>query len=121
MLSRHQLDHGEAVAIGIALDAWYAVALGRLEEPFVELYCEALATLGFALWHPALDLREADGRLSIFHGLEQFREHLGGELTLAMPDGIGAQRDIRQVDEPRMLQALARLRRCWARCRQPQA
>jgi 3-dehydroquinate synthase len=73
----------------------------------------ALLTIGFRLWDDCLDLRDAHGRRSILAGLEQFREHLGGELTLAMPDGLGQRRDISSFDEilfERALKCLYRIR-----------
>lgn len=94
VLSRHRLQHGEAVAIGLALDCCYAVGIGRLQRSDIDPILRALATCGFALWDDLLDLRDAHGQRRVLEGLEQFREHLGGELTLAMPDGLGRRRDI---------------------------
>lgn len=98
MLSRHRLQHGEAVAIGVALDLCYAVGIGRLTVADIEPILEALARIGFTLWDDCLDLRDAHGKRRILDGLEQFREHLGGELTLAMPNGLGQRADISEFD-----------------------
>lgn len=98
VLSRHRLQHGEAVAIGLALDCCYAVGIGRLDRADLDPILRALATCGFALWDDLLDLRDAHGRRRVLEGLEQFREHLGGELTLAMPDGLGRRLDITTFD-----------------------
>lgn len=110
-LSRHRLQHGEAVAIGVALDTLYAAAIGRLGAGDAELVLGTLDALGFALWDPCFELRGPDGRRQIYAGLAQFREHLGGRLTLAMPDGLGSQRDLTDFDEAVCEQALGRLRR----------
>jgi 3-dehydroquinate synthase len=98
ILSDHTLNHGEAVAIGLALDLLYARRRRFLDATLVDLILDALATFGFALWHPALDLRDRNGRRRILEGIEQFREHLGGELCLAMPDGPGRRQDIHEYD-----------------------
>lgn len=98
VLSGHRLNHGEAVAIGVALDSCYAAAIGRLDREEAELVLAALEGVGFRLHDPVLDLRQANGQRCVLAGLEQFREHLGGALTLAMPDGLGHQRDIHAVD-----------------------
>lgn len=98
-LSHHRLQHGEAVAIGVALDACYAAGIGRITMLEAQRVCALLSHLGFALWDPCFDLRDADGRRQIYAGLVQFREHLGGRLTLAMPDGIGRRSDIGVFDE----------------------
>jgi 3-dehydroquinate synthase len=110
ILSRHRLQHGEAVAIGVALDCCYAVAIGRLTMDEVEPILGALARIGFALWDDALELRDPQGRRRILEGLEQFREHLGGALTLAMPDGLGRRRDITSFCEATFETAARNLR-----------
>jgi 3-dehydroquinate synthase len=110
-LSRHRLQHGEAVAIGVALDALYAAKIGRLTLGDAERIAAILAALGFGLWDPCFDLRDASGRRQIYAGLAQFREHLGGRLTLAMPAGLGARADIGLFDESICESALIDLRR----------
>jgi len=114
ILSRHRLGHGEAVAIGVAIDLLYAVQIGRVTRAEVEPVLAALATCGFRLWDEALELRDAEGRRAVYAGIEQFREHLGGELTLAMPDGLGRRKDIGTFDEEACERALAQLRRLRA-------
>lgn len=110
-LSRHRLQHGEAVAIGVAIDALYAAGIGRLSDAEAQNILATLAACGFRLWDEVLDLRDNDGRRAVLLGLAQFREHLGGELTLAMPDGLGARRDINHFDEALFERVMATLRR----------
>lgn len=110
-LSRHRLQHGEAVAIGVALDACYAARIGRLSVAEAVAVVQTLLGLGFRLWDPCFELRDADGRRQIYAGLGQFREHLGGRLTLAMPDGLGRRADIGTFDESLCELALGDLRR----------
>lgn len=111
VLTTHRLLHGEAVAIGVALDLLYAVELGRITRAEADLGLGILSGVGFRLWDEVLDLRDGQGRRLVYAGLEQFREHLGGELTLAMPDGLGRQRDINTFDEAACERALAILKR----------
>ncbi len=110
-LTKHRLQHGEAVAIGVTLDALYAAGIGRLSEQDALRVVAVLRNLGFRLWDPCFDLRDAAGSRQIYAGLGQFREHLGGRLTLAMPDGLGHRSDIGEFDETTCEQALARLHR----------
>jgi 3-dehydroquinate synthase len=110
-LSKHRLQHGEAVAIGVALDALYAARIGRLTTVEAERIVAILAALGFRLWDATFELRDADGHRQVYAGLTQFREHLGGRLTLAMPAGLGARADIGVFDESLCESALADLRR----------
>jgi 3-dehydroquinate synthase len=97
MLTRHALSHGEAVAIGMALDARYSVLSGLLSESDCKRVCDVLEALGFALWHDALALRGADGELEVLTGLREFQEHLGGELTITLLSGIGTGVDVHAV------------------------
>src|SRR4051794_34308914 len=94
MLSRHELRHGEAVAVGIALDARYSVAKGMLADGEDTRICRLLERLGFRLWHPALETLAADGRPALLAGLTEFREHLGGELTITLLAGIGRGEEV---------------------------
>ena len=88
-LTRHDLNHGEAVAIGIALDTRYSVMTGLLAEGEDRRVLDVLKRLGFALWHDALRLQDADGRLVLLRGLADFQEHLGGALTITLLADIG--------------------------------
>lgn len=97
-LTGHDIRHGEAVAIGVALDTRYAAATGLLDDGVAERVCALLEAIGFRLWHARLAARDAAGRLLLLDGLEEFREHLGGELTLAMLTGIGHAVDLHAID-----------------------
>ena len=118
-LTNHRLLHGEAVAIGVAIDLLYAVEIGRITPAEADLGLGILTTVGFRLWDEVLDLRDAQGRRLVYAGLEQFREHLGGELTLAMPDGLGRQRDVVTFDEAACERALHVLKRWKSRSAVP--
>jgi len=109
VLSDHGLCHGEAVAIGMTLDAHYAGLSGRLSEQHVRRIEAVLTTLGLPRWHDALDLRE-DGTRLVLAGLEEFREHLGGQLTITLLDEIGRGVEVHTIDDPRMDKAIERLR-----------
>ena len=111
VLTRHRLLHGEAVAIGVALDVLYAVEIGRLSPSEADQVLAILVAVGFRLWDEVLDLKDAEGQRLVYAGLEQFREHLGGQLTLAMPDGLGRQRDVHAFERPACDRALAKLKR----------
>jgi 3-dehydroquinate synthase len=106
-LTKHHVRHGEAVAIGMALDARYAVLSGLLERGQEERICALLEHLGFRLWHPAFESLRPDGSLAILEGLREFREHLGGELTITLLAGIGRGIEVHEIDEARMRAAMA--------------
>jgi 3-dehydroquinate synthase len=89
-LSNYRLGHGEAVAIGIALDTLYARNIGLLQPETAERILNVLHRLGFQLVTPALEARKSHGHLQLLDGLAEFREHLGGQLTLTLLRGIGS-------------------------------
>jgi len=109
-LTAHELRHGEAVAIGLALDTRYSVQIGMLEAGLEERIIDLLKGLGFYLWHPALERRDAEGRWVILEGLREFREHLGGELTVTLLRGIGQGEEVHVMDEDEIVRAIAWLR-----------
>jgi 3-dehydroquinate synthase len=101
-LTRHHVRHGEAVAIGMALDARYSVLAGLLDAGEEERICALLEYLGFDLWHPALEKTAASGEWEILEGLREFQEHLGGELTITLLAGIGTGVEVHEIDRERM-------------------
>jgi 3-dehydroquinate synthase len=110
-LTRHHLRHGEAVAIGVALDARYSVLCGLLEPGAETRICVLLEHLGFKLWHNALLQEDREtGRLKVLQGLVDFREHLGGELTITLLAGIGVGVEVHQMDEALVLEAIGWLK-----------
>src|SRR5439155_10961417 len=81
-LSDYTLRHGEAVAVGIALDTIYSRKAGFLDAASAERVLNLLEKLGFELFANELLNVDSEGHLMILKGLEEFREHLGGELTI---------------------------------------
>lgn len=108
-LSNYRIGHGQAVAIGIALDTLYAVHLGWLTPHDADRTLAALEACGFTLSVPELSLCLGDGRPAVLQGLDEFREHLGGELTLSLPRPLGAKAEIHEVDETVMSGLIAAL------------
>ena len=106
-LTDFELRHGEAVAIGIALDSLYSRQLGWLTEADTNRILTTLHTLGFSLYHPMLD---ADNSAGVLKGLTEFREHLGGQLTIMLLQGIGEGVEVHEMDEARIRQAIATLK-----------
>jgi 3-dehydroquinate synthase len=109
-LTHHHLRHGEAVAIGIALDSRYSVLAGLLDEGEDIRICSLLEHLGFRLWHPALETTASDGAVAVMKGLKDFQEHLGGELTVTLLDDIGVGIEVHEIDEAMMLDAISWLK-----------
>jgi 3-dehydroquinate synthase len=110
-LTSHEIRHGEAVAIGLALDTRYSVQVGMLPAGGEERVYKVLKKLGFYLWHPAMETRDEQGRLVILRGIEEFREHLGGELTITLLRDLGRGEEVHQMDTNEILHAMTWLRR----------
>ncbi|MHC4718441.1 MAG: 3-dehydroquinate synthase family protein [Planctomycetota bacterium] len=97
MLTGYRVGHGQAVAVGIALDACYAARKGLIGEADRDAILEGLSAAGLPIWDDCLKQRREDGTLEVLAGLEQFREHLGGALTITLPDGIGRKAEVHQM------------------------
>ncbi len=94
-MTKHELRHGEAVAIGIALDVYCAERMGFISRLERDRACGIMEACGLKLWHSALARRSSvNGTLQVMAGLEEFRQHLGGRLTLTMPNPTGKKIDI---------------------------
>jgi 3-dehydroquinate synthase len=105
-MSQFRLSHGEAVAIGIAIDVAYSVRIGLLDEDSAERIFAVLEKLGFSLC-----ASELSGMDVLLGGLEDFREHLGGELTIMLLEEIGTATEVHAIDCAKMKSAIRFLRR----------
>jgi len=114
ILTSHALRHGEAVAIGIALDSAYSVETGLLAVEDFDSICRLFGDVGLACTHELLGRTGPDGRLVIQVGLEEFRQHLGGRLTVTMLRGIGQGIEINSVCETQLQRSISRLMQ-WQR------
>lgn len=95
-LSNFTIRHGEAVGIGIALDTVYSFLSGRLKEPSMKRVLQLIRTLGFPLTDPLLEV--TDEKSPLLEGLNEFREHLGGRLTIMLLNDIGVGEEVHEID-----------------------
>lgn len=95
-LSKYRLSHGEAVAIGLAVDVLCARELGLFSKADAERVIDLLGRLGFQLYAPELEMKNGD---LLIQGLEEFREHLGGKLTLILPTAIGQSTVVHELSK----------------------
>lgn len=109
-LSEYKIRHGEAVAIGIALDVCYGRRIGMLDDASAERILGLLERLGFELYANELLYEGAEGELVVLAGLEEFREHLGGELTITLLEAIGRGVEVHAINLPKMLQSMYELK-----------
>ena len=102
-MSNYSLRHGEAVAKGIALDLTYARFKGLISVEILDEILEVMTEIGFDLSIPVSGDKEIQ---ELLKGIQEFREHLGGELTITLINGIGKKLDVHQIDMEIMKNAL---------------
>ncbi|WP_276496459.1 3-dehydroquinate synthase [Pontibacter litorisediminis] len=110
-VTNYSLRHGEAVAVGIALDVTYSKLAGMLSEEEWEDILSLLYELGFALYLPELSqgLETPAKELLILQGLQEFREHLGGQLTIMLLEKIGHGVEVHHLDAALVSEAVRQL------------
>ena len=96
-LSGYTLSHGEAVSIGISLDCMYAFLKGFLQKNAVNRILDLFICLNLPIFSSFFLEREKNA-LSLLQGLEEFREHLGGELTILLLSDIGKSFEIHKIE-----------------------
>ncbi len=99
-LTGYRLRHGEAVAIGVALDTVYSHLVHGLDRADMHSTLTVLRALGLPVFDPLLLSDE------LFEGLEEFRQHLGGRLTVTMLRAVGSSLNVHDVDRVAMAEAI---------------
>ncbi len=103
MDSYGKIRHGEAVAIGLLVDTLYAIEKGLLEKKVFDDLKSAFQILGLPLDCP--ELNPDAGFIAV--ALEDFREHLGGELHVTLPNGLGNKVEHTTMDIPLLRKIIA--------------
>ena len=106
-LSGFKILHGEAVAMGIVLDTFYSALSGRLQMQKAERIIQLFIKLGFEITNPLLDVHDENSE--ILKGLQEFREHLGGRLTVMLLSDIGVGEEVHDLDVALLKQASQKL------------
>lgn len=109
-ISDFQIHHGEAVAIGMALDVIYSRLTGLLDAKSADRIIQLLRQLGFKIFADRLLGKDSTGGWQILAGLEEFREHLGGELTITLLKEIGRGVEVHEMDSGKIVEAIHELR-----------
>ena len=90
----------------MALDARYSAEVGLLADDDLQRICMLMEDLGFRLWDDLLGTLDRNGRPVILPGLQEFREHLGGQLTITLLCEIGRGIEVHEIDEQRVVGVL---------------
>jgi 3-dehydroquinate synthase len=99
--------HGEAVALGMALDTMYSAMSGRLPKEKAQRIIQLLLHTGFDIVHPLMQVKEMNSPILI--GLNEFREHLGGRLTIMLLQDIGKGEEVHALDTDLLIKASEQL------------
>lgn len=102
-LSDFTIRHGEAVAVGIALDCTYSYLTGRLAEASLKRILDLLKDLGFTLTHPLIEIDTT--RNLLLQGLTEFQEHLGGRLSVTLLRDIGVGEEVHEMEPAYIVKA----------------
>ncbi|WP_372369186.1 3-dehydroquinate synthase [Candidatus Uabimicrobium sp. HlEnr_7] len=103
-LSAYNIRHGEAVAVGIAIDSYYAEKKGFINKVQLQDILQVLHSLRFPLYYK--EMQDPD----FINGLEEFREHLGGILCITLPVGIGKKIEVNEIEHDMIFEAIDYLR-----------
>ena len=109
-LSDFRIGHGDAVAIGLAVDLLYAARIGLVKAATSRRIIELIERLGFTTYDPILHEVDDQDTSVIVKGLDEFREHLGGELTITLIQGIGEGVEVHAMDKMHIKSSLDELR-----------
>jgi 3-dehydroquinate synthase len=102
-LSNFTVLHGEAVAMGIALDSTYSFLKGMLTEEKLHRILSVLVELGFDISSPYIQINDLES--PILKGLAEFQEHLGGRLTITLLTDLGTGKEVNEMDHDLLIQA----------------
>ena len=108
-ISHFRISHGEAVAIGIALDVIYSREIGLLPAASTARILNLLEKLGFKLFADELLNADNANLPTLLSGLEEFREHLGGELSVTLLAEIGRGVEVHAMNPHHIATAVAEL------------
>jgi 3-dehydroquinate synthase len=106
-LTNFEIRHGEAVAIGIALDTVYSHLLGNISVDELSRILALFTKLGFDIYHSAL---AENDKINLWKGLNEFREHLGGQLTITILEKLGKGIEVHEIDFELVKQAVDMLK-----------
>ncbi len=104
IVTDHRLSHGEGVSIGMAIDSYISSKRGYISEDDFGRIIRLLKNIGLPTFDEAATLE------NIWPGLESFRRHLGGELTISLLGGIGNKRDVHEISKAEVEEALTYLK-----------
>ena len=108
-LSGFTISHAAAVSVGLWLDVCYSVKSGLLSEEDATRIENVLESMQMPMFDARLLQKNANGQLALLAGLEEFREHLGGKLTVLLLRAPGTSIDVNAMDHSLIQQCIAEM------------
>ncbi len=109
-MSEYTISHGEAVAIGIAIDVIYSEKIGLLSTKESQRILSLLEHLDYTLYSEKLEQLSSDGRHTLLDGLHEFREHIGGALSIPLLSSIGSFVEVNKINDQLMNESILELK-----------
>ena len=109
VVTRHRLSHGQGVGIGMAIDSYISWKRGYITGGEFDRIIRAILNAELPVSDRAATFK------NLWQGLEEFRAHLGGELTISLlggkdapegADGIGKKQDVSDITEAELKEAV---------------
>jgi 3-dehydroquinate synthase len=113
-LSGFSLTHAAAVSVGLWLDVCYSVKAGLLDAVSAQRIGRVLETMAMPMFDELLLQVDARGELAVLAGLEEFREHLGGQLTVLQLRAPGHGVDVHEMNPTWIREAIEEMKSAYA-------
>ena len=97
-MSGYTVRHGQAVSIGIVLDSCYALHTENITLDEYNRIVQTMKHVGLPVYSSYLTEYTDNNTLRVLEGIELFREHIGGNLAITIPTGIGQCTEIHHMD-----------------------
>lgn len=107
-LNDFDLLHGEAVAIGIALDAVYSHKIGNLTLDEAKRVVDLFIRLKLPIDNT--HMRASTTANPLLLGLDEFREHLGGRLCITLLEKLGVGKEYHEIHTDKLMESISFLK-----------
>ena len=103
-MTNFKLRHGDAVSVGLALDLVYSKIAGIINSDLAERSLNLLESLNLPISNPSLEQTD-----KLLEGIQEFREHLGGQLTITLVTDAGRPLEVHEIDANLVREAISHL------------
>lgn len=104
ILSEARLNHGEAISIGMSIDCCISYRRGYISKETLYRILSLFKNIKLPIFDDIVDTED------VFSGLEHFRRHLGGELTITLLKGIGNKFNVNDITQKEFNESLILLK-----------